>query len=99
MKKYYICPTMRIEEAEAAQMLAESLIIDGETTVDGSEALTQLSRVRVGVTTGLIKDISLDTINRLIVEIQPATLMQNTGKQLTAQERDAVRATLIRNNF
>ena len=41
MKKYYICPTMRIEEAEAAQMLAESLIIDGETTVDGSEALTK----------------------------------------------------------
>ena len=74
-------------------------ILKSARLIDGSEALTQLSRVRFGVTTGLIKDVSLDTINRLIVEIQPATLMQNTGKQLTAQERDAVRATLIRNNM
>ena len=41
MKKYYICPATRFEEAEAAQMLAESLIIDDNTTVDGSEALTK----------------------------------------------------------
>ena len=37
----YIKPSMKVEEAEAAQMLAESLIISSETTVDGSEALTK----------------------------------------------------------
>ena len=37
----YIHPYIKIEEAEAAQMLAESLIIDDNTTVDGSEALTK----------------------------------------------------------
>jgi hypothetical protein len=39
MKKY-ICPALQVEEAQAAQMLAESLKISN-TTVDGSQALTK----------------------------------------------------------
>lgn len=41
MKKTYLIPAIEISEAQAAQMLAESLIISSETTVDGSEALTK----------------------------------------------------------
>ena len=74
-------------------------ILRSARLIDGSEAMMHLSRVRFGVTSGLIKDISLETINRLIVEIQPATLMLSTGKELAPNERDAVRATLIRNNL
>ena len=37
----YIKPSIKIEEAEAAQMLAESLTINSDTTVDGSQALTK----------------------------------------------------------
>ena len=33
-------PAMQVEEAQAAQMLAESLVIS-DTTVDGSNALTK----------------------------------------------------------
>ena len=40
MKKY-ICPALQVEEAQAAQMLAESLAINSEVTVDGSNALTK----------------------------------------------------------
>ena len=40
MKKY-IVPALQVEEAQAAQMLAESLAIDGNTKVDGSQALTK----------------------------------------------------------
>ncbi len=36
----YIKPSIEISEAQAAQMLAESLIIS-DTTVDGSKALTK----------------------------------------------------------
>ena len=39
MKKYN-APAMQVEEAQAAQMLAESLAINS-TTVDGSNALTK----------------------------------------------------------
>ena len=36
----YVKPSLKIEEAQAAQMLAESLTIS-DTTVDGSQALTK----------------------------------------------------------
>ncbi|MCR5851162.1 MAG: hypothetical protein K6G92_10720 [Bacteroidaceae bacterium] len=37
----YIKPSIQIEEAQASQMLAESLPIISGTTVDGSDALTK----------------------------------------------------------
>ena len=37
----YIKPTMKIELAQVADMLAESLIIDNTTTIDGSQALSK----------------------------------------------------------
>ena len=40
MKKY-LAPALQVEEAQAAQMLAESLAINSEVTVDGSNALTK----------------------------------------------------------
>ena len=41
MKKTYLIPAMQVEEAQAVQMLAESLTINNGTTVDGSQALTK----------------------------------------------------------
>ena len=40
MKKYFT-PAMQVEEAQAAQMLAESLIINSEKPVDGADALVK----------------------------------------------------------
>ena len=37
----YIKPSIQVEEAQVAQMLAESLAINGNTTVDGNQALTK----------------------------------------------------------
>ena len=39
--KTYIAPSIQIEEAQASQMLAESLPIISGKTVDGGEALTK----------------------------------------------------------
>ena len=41
MKKIYLGPAMQVEEAQAVQMLAVSLGINGNTTVDASDALTK----------------------------------------------------------
>ena len=41
MKKMYLIPALKVEEAEVVSMLAESLIIDNDTTVDGEDALTK----------------------------------------------------------
>ena len=37
----YFAPAMQIEEAQAVSMLAESLAIMGNTTVDGGDALAK----------------------------------------------------------
>jgi hypothetical protein len=41
MMKKYIIPALKVEEAQVVSMLAESLTIDGNTTVDGGDALTR----------------------------------------------------------
>jgi hypothetical protein len=41
MKKTYLIPAMQVEEALAAQMLAESLAINSDKKVNGSDALTK----------------------------------------------------------
>ena len=41
MKKTYLIPALQVEEAQASQMLAESLPIISGKTVDGGEALTK----------------------------------------------------------
>jgi hypothetical protein len=41
MKKTYLIPALKVEEAEVVNMLAESLIIDNDTTVSGDDALTK----------------------------------------------------------
>ncbi|MBO7069417.1 MAG: hypothetical protein J6W52_12230 [Bacteroidaceae bacterium] len=37
----YIKPNLKIEEAQVVNMLAESLAINNDKTVDGSDALTK----------------------------------------------------------
>ena len=41
MTMRYIKPALRVEEAQVVSMLAESLVINGDKTVDGGEALTK----------------------------------------------------------
>ncbi len=65
--------------------------------INHAEAMKLLSNVRMGITEGIIEDVSIDTIDSLMMLIQPASLMKTEGKRLTAQERDGVRARVIKN--
>lgn len=60
------------------------------------ECMRLLSNLRLGIETGLVSNINVHTVDTLMVEIQPATLMKNVGKKLTPQERDHIRADLVR---
>lgn len=64
--------------------------------MSNEEAMKLISQVRFGVEMGLFDNVDFDTLNRLVIEIQPATLMKNIGKKLTPAERDHIRAELIR---
>lgn len=64
--------------------------------LNNDEAMQRISDLRFGVEMGIIENIDFDTINRLMIEIQPATLMKNIGKKLSPPERDRIRAELVR---
>ena len=65
-------------------------------SVSSKEALSLISAVRLGVGVGLIHDVSISTLNRLLVYIQPAHLQMLEGREMDPQERDEARAEFIR---
>ncbi|MDP8266308.1 MAG: protein arginine kinase [Candidatus Aceula meridiana] len=71
-------------------VLRNAHIISSQETVD------LLSMVRLGIDSGVIKDVDTQAINELFIMIQPAHLQKIEGKKLSATERDAKRASLIR---
>ena len=60
------------------------------------EAMKLLSRVRLGVHLGRIDDLNIDSINRLLLQIQPAHLQLHVGASLNADRLREVRATVVR---
>ncbi len=71
-------------------MLKNARIISSDETMD------LLSSVRMGVNMGLISDVSIDTVNELFVQTQPAHLQKREGREISTADRDAARAQLIR---
>ncbi len=64
--------------------------------VSSQETTELLSMVRLGIDTGILKDVSHKVINQLFLMVQPAHLQKIEGKKLNAFERDTKRASLIR---
>ena len=64
--------------------------------LSGKEFMSLISHVRMGVSSGLIEEITAEQISALLVDAQPAMLMKRTGRELQADERDALRAQLVR---
>jgi protein arginine kinase len=64
--------------------------------ISSEETMYMLSYLRLGVHLERIKNISLDTINRLFFFTQPAHLQHLCRKKLDTQQRDQARADFIR---
>jgi protein arginine kinase len=64
--------------------------------ISSQESLYLLSSVRLGVNLGRVPNVSLATINELFLVTQPAHLQIRAGKMLDADQRDALRAQVIR---
>jgi len=64
--------------------------------ITSEETINLLSALRMGVDLGILKAISRGTVNRIFIQSQPAHLQKMAGSDLTPEERDALRANLIR---
>jgi len=67
--------------------------------ISSEESMKLISDVRVGIDMGIIKDIEIETLNELMLYIQPASLQKYAGRQLSPDERDIIRAEVVRKNL
>ena len=71
-------------------------LLSNARSVSTKEALSLISAVRLGVGMGIIKDLSVKTLNELLIYIQPAHLQVREGRSMDPQERDVARADYMR---
>lgn len=92
--------TLRNEMAKSevtADRVCRSLgILQNARILSTDEFMKLISNVRLGISVGIINGIGLETIGKLIVEMQPATLLCLTDSNLSAERRDSVRASMVR---
>lgn len=71
-------------------------VLEYSRVIESQEAATCLSNVRLGIDLGIIKNVSRNILNELMILTQPGFLQQYSKKVLTPNERDVLRAQLIR---
>lgn len=74
-------------------------ILQNAHTISSEETMHLLSSVRLGVTLGLIDDLPIQTVNDLFLQTQPAHLQKLRKATLDSAERNAARASYLRERF
>lgn len=87
-----------MQRLDTQDTVARSLgILQNARLLGQGECPKLLSNVRLGVSCGFLKGISLETLNSLLVLTQPATLRLPSGQEeLPGQEQEILRARLVR---
>lgn len=67
--------------------------------ISSNEAMQCLSHLRMGLHTGRVSDVTLETVNELFLHSQPGHLQKLNGERLNAEQRSMVRANLIRSRL
>lgn len=84
------------EPAFADRVFRSLGILQNARLLSHDEAMKLLSNLRVGVATKTLDTVSLDTINALMNDVQPASLMTAERRDMEPAERDAARAEWVR---
>ncbi len=74
-------------------------IMKNARVMSSQELMSLSSAVRLGVSLGIVRSISIATLNNLTMLMQPAHLQKIAGKKMEAGERDERRAELVRRNL
>ncbi len=68
-------------------------------TIDSKEALNLLSLLRLGGTLGFFPQDTIALCDSLLMDIQPAHLQLHASRKLSPEERDGIRAQIVRNRL
>ncbi len=74
-------------------------ILQNARLLTSNEFMTLISNVRIGVALGMIDTITLDRLDRLLIDAQAGALMETVGADLEPAERDSRRAQLVRTSL
>ncbi len=74
-------------------------ILSHAFSMNSKEALNFLSLIRLGVDLGFFPSDFRLPADELFMETQPAHLQKNSQQKLSAEERDALRAEIVRNKL
>jgi len=71
-------------------------ILSTARIISTEEALQKLSDVRLGVNLGVLQHLEVNSLNALMLDIQPGNIQKRLGKNMRPDDRDTTRATIIR---
>ncbi|MBR5540563.1 MAG: protein arginine kinase [Clostridia bacterium] len=71
-------------------------VLQNARLLSGKEFMSLISHVRMGAAMTILESVDLNCISSLMIDAQPAALMQDAGRELDPTERDARRAALVR---
>ena len=74
-------------------------ILETAVLLNENECMDLLSNVRMGIEMGIIKDVSKNLLNKLLVEIQPASMKMKYNINMNGKERDLNRARLVKQSL
>lgn len=71
-------------------------LLKSAVILNTSESMELLSNVRMGVEMGILKEVDIKTLNRLLVEVLPAMVESKFEGNLSKKDRDYNRAKIVR---
>lgn len=86
-----------LSDIEVIDTICRSLgILKTARLINHNEAMNLLSNLRLGVAHKIVDSLSLDNIDKLMSDIQPASILERFGAELSVRERDIKRADYLR---
>jgi protein arginine kinase len=90
----YLMKKLRVEVED--KVFRSFGLLRGARVLSSDEAINLIAGLRLGVALGIVNEINLEQVTRLLVLVRPANLQVMLGENLTAAERDERRATFVR---
>jgi protein arginine kinase len=90
----YLMKKLRVEVED--KVFRSLGLLRGARVLSSDEAVNLIAGLRLGVALGIVNEISLEQVTRLMILVRPANLQMMLGENLTAAERDERRATFVR---
>jgi protein arginine kinase len=90
----YLMKKLRVEVED--KVFRSLGLLRGARVLSSDEAINLIAGLRLGVALGIINEVNLEQVTRLMILVRPANLQAMLGEKLSAAERDERRATFVR---